>query len=87
MKTKADSLGTVFADLTYEYGQDMPRRQEIRPRLIDNGNVYVISADLIRRGERYGKKIATLFNTRQESVEIDEPFDFWLAEKILLEKP
>jgi len=83
---KADSLGTVFADRSYEYGREMPRRQEIRPRLIDNGNVYVMRADLLRKGDRYGKRIATLETSREESMEIDEPFDFWLAEKILRER-
>lgn len=85
---KADSLGTIHHDHSYEYGQDMPRRQEIRPRLVDNGSVYVNRADLVlKNGDRYGKKLATLETSRAEGFEIDEPFDFWLCEKILLERP
>lgn len=87
LRTKADSLGTVFPDRSYEFGVDMPRRQEIKPRLVDNGNVYVNRADLVlEKGDRYGKRIATLETSREESFEIDEPFDFWLCEKILLER-
>lgn len=87
LKTKADSLGTVLSDRNYEYGAVMPRRQEIAPRLLDNGNVYVNRADLIlKKGDRHGKRFVTLETSRAESFEIDEPFDFWLCEKILLEQ-
>jgi N-acylneuraminate cytidylyltransferase len=88
LAAKADSLGTVTHDHSYEYGQDMPRRQEIKPRMVDNGNVYVNRADLVlKKGDRYGKKLATLETSREEGVEIDDLYDFWLAEKILLERP
>ena len=79
----ADSLGTVHKDYSYEYGQDMPRRQEIRPRLVDNGNVYVIRADVIRGGRWLGDRLAVFETTRQEGVEIDDEFDLWLAEQVL----
>ena len=45
----------------------------------------MIKADLIRKGDRYGKKVGKKIITRQENVEIDDEFDFWLAEKILIE--
>ena len=79
----ADSLGTVHKDYSYEYGQDMPRRQEIRPRLVDNGNVYVICAEVIRSGRWLGERLAVCETTREEGVEIDDEFDLWLAEHIL----
>lgn len=83
----ADSLGTVHKDSSYEYGQDMPRRQDITPRLVDNGNVYVIRAEVIRRGQMLGDRLATFEISREEGVEIDEEFDCWLAEQILLYRP
>ncbi len=82
----ADSLGTVHKDFSYEYGQDMPRRQEIRPRLIDNGNVYVLDARLVRAGRWLGERLATYEVSREEGVEIDDEFDWWLAERILGER-
>jgi N-acylneuraminate cytidylyltransferase len=84
LQTRADSLGTVHKDFSYEYGQDLPRRQEMAPRLVDNGNVYVILAELIKEGRMLGKRLATLEISREEGVEIDEEFDCWLAEQILL---
>jgi len=80
----ADSLGTVHKDYSYEYGQDMPRRQDIRPRLVDNGNVYVIRAEVIRAGRWLGDRLAVLETTREEGVEIDDEIDHWLAEQILI---
>lgn len=86
LQEKAESLGTIHKDYSYEYGRDMPRRQEIAPRLVDNGNVYVISAGLIKAGRMLGQRLATLEISREEAVEIDEDFDFWLAEQILLHR-
>jgi len=86
LDARADSLGTIHKDYSYEYGQDMPRRQEIAPRLVDNGNVYVISASLIKAGRMLGQRLTTFEISREEGVEIDEEFDFWLAEQILLHR-
>jgi N-acylneuraminate cytidylyltransferase len=86
LEQDVDSLGTVYLDRSYEYGQVMPRRQDISPRLIDNGNVYVIRAELIRSGRLFNEKRVVYPTSREESVEIDDLFDFWLAEKILEER-
>ena len=75
-----------------EYGRDTEyssdgrelSRQDIEGFFYDDGNVYVIKADLIRKGERYGKKIVRKIINRGENIEIDDEFDFWIAEKILL---
>lgn len=79
----ADSLGTVHKDYSYEYGQDMPRRQEIRPRLVDNGNVYVLRAEVIWAGRWLGDRLAVFETTREEGMEIDDEFDLWLTEQVL----
>ncbi len=50
---------------------------------MDNGNVYVIASEVIRKGQLFGDHLATFEISRPESVEIDDEFDFWLAEKIL----
>lgn len=81
-----DSLATGFICKYVEYGKNELRRQEIPGYFYDDGNVYVIKADLIRSGDRYGKKIGKKIISRWENVEIDDEFDFWLTEKILLEK-
>lgn len=79
-----DSLATGFICKYAEYGRSELRRQDIPGFFYDDGNVYVINADLIRKGDRYGKKIVRKIINRWENIEIDDEFDFWIAEKILL---
>lgn len=86
LKTGAESLGTVHRDYTYEYGQDMPRRQDMEPRMVDNGNVYVLQADLVRAGRWLGDRLGTVETSREEGIEIDDDFDLWLAEQVLLHR-
>lgn len=80
-----DSLATGFMCKYIAYGRNQLRRQEIEGFFYDDGSVYVIKADLIRAGDRYGKKVGRKITTRSENVDIDDEFDFWVAEKILLE--
>jgi len=82
-----DSLATGFICKYREYGTQSLRRQEIEGFFYDDGNVYVIQADLIKQGDRYGKRIGRKVITRRENVEIDDEFDFWVAEKLLMEGP
>jgi|SRR3989338_5313793 len=78
-----DSLATGFICKYTEYGKNELRRQDTKGFFCDDGNVYVIKADLIRKGDRYGKKIGRKIISRQENIDIDNDFDFWLAEKAL----
>ena len=81
-----DSLATGFVCKYVEYGKNELRRQDIKGFFYDDGNIYVIKADLIRRGDRYGKKIGKKIISRGENIEIDDEFDFWIAEKVLQAK-
>jgi len=81
-----DSLATGFTCKYVEYGKNNLRRQDIEGFFCDDGNIYVIKADLIRGGDRYGKKIGKKIISRWENVEIDDDFDFWVAEHILEKK-
>lgn len=81
-----DSLATGFICKYTEYSKNDLRRQDIKGFFCDGGNIYIIKADLIKKGDRYGKKIGRRIISRQENVDIDDEFDFWLAEKILLEQ-
>ncbi|MCA9447441.1 MAG: acylneuraminate cytidylyltransferase family protein [Candidatus Omnitrophica bacterium] len=61
-----------------------PRRQELRPDLIENGAIYISRADLYRkRGNRLGGKIALYEMPLERSIDVDEPFDLWLVESTL----
>lgn len=78
-----DSLATGFICDYKEYGSNILPRQQIKGFFYDDGNVYVIKADHILQGDRYGKKIGHKLISRYENAEIDDMYDFWLLEKIL----
>ena len=78
-----DSLATGFICKYVEYGRNGLRRQDIEGFFYDDGNIYVIKTDLIKKGDRYGRNIGRKIISRWENVEIDDEFDFWVAEHIL----
>ena len=81
-----DSLATGFICKYAEYGSINLPRQVIKGFFYDDGNVYVIKADLIKGGDRYGKRKGKKIISRWENVDIDEEFDFYIAENILKDK-
>jgi CMP-N-acetylneuraminic acid synthetase len=83
LATGADSLATGFTCTYMEYGTNHFRRQDVPGFFYDDGNVYVIRADLLRAGDRHGTRIERVHLDREHNVEIDDEFDFWLAEQIL----
>jgi len=83
IENKYDSLATGLMCRCKEYGKNSLRRQDIDGFFYDDGNVYVIKADLIRGGERFGERIGRKIISRWENIDIDDDFDFWTAEKIL----
>ena len=83
-ETQADSLATGFLCKFTEYGTNHVRRQEIPGFFHDDGSVYVMRADLIRQGDRHGKKLENLVTDREQNLEIDDEFDFWLMEQLFL---
>lgn len=80
---KYDSLATGFMCDYKEYGKNTLPRQQIQGFFYDDGNVYVIKAENILNGDRYGEKIGRKFISRYENAEIDDEYDFWLLEQIL----
>ena len=84
--TGADSLATGFFCKYVEYGKNDLRRQDIPGFFYDDGNVYVMDGRLLRMGDRYGKHIERVLLDREQNIEIDDEFDFWLAEKVLLRR-
>lgn len=79
----ADSLATGFWCTLFAWGSYSARRQDLTPFFHDDGNVYVIRADLIRRGELWGERREPYPISRDQGFEIDDEFDLWLNEKIL----
>lgn len=86
IRNKADNLATGFTCKFVEYGTPSKRRQDLKGFFYDDGNVYVVKSDLIKTGKWVGKKSQKVFVSREENVEIDDEFDFWLAEQILRQR-
>lgn len=82
-ETKADSLATGFVCKYTEYGKNELRRQDLEGFFYDDGNVYVMRSDLLAAGDRYGSRIERLCIDREQNIDIDDEFDFWLAEQVL----
>ena len=80
-----DSLATGFICKYVEYGKSELRRQDINGLFYEDGNIYVMKSDLIKKGDRYGKNIGRKVISRYENIDIDDDFDFWIAEKVLSE--
>lgn len=71
--------------MNYDYKQ-RKRRQDMTQEYIETGSIYVFKVDTYKKEGTYicGKK--GIYEMPDEySFEIDEPFDFWLSEKILEE--
>jgi len=83
LDTKPDSLATGFICHEVEYGSLFLPRQGITGFFCDDGNVYVIDTDLLRSGERYGEHKEQVLLDREQNLDINDEFDFWLAGQIL----
>lgn len=79
----ADSLATGFMCKYLEYGTNTKPRQDINGFFYDDGNVYVIRSNIIKSGDRYGQRQERVLIDREQNIEIDDEFDFWLAEQIM----
>jgi len=80
---QADNLATGFICKFKEYGTYHQRRQDMEGFFYDDGNIYVLRAELIRKGTLFGEKVEKVETTREQNIEIDDEFEFWMAEQIL----
>ena len=78
-----DSLATGFMCDLFEWGTYSGRRQDLQEFFYDDGNVYVVKADSIREGNLWGKLRERVIISREQNIDIDDIFDFWINEKIL----
>lgn len=86
LENKFDCIVTGF-DCNYKpYETYIGRRQDLDTFFYNDGNVYVLKPDRIREGKLNSTNYGTVYTSREENVEIDDAFDFWLAEQILLKR-
>jgi CMP-N-acetylneuraminic acid synthetase len=81
--TGADSLATGFTFDCRNYSTCELYGIKLKDFFCDDGNIYVWKADLIRKGEKIGKKFEKVPLDKEQNMEIDDEFDFWLAEQVL----
>lgn len=82
-KLGVDNLATGFICKFMEYGSYSQRRQELKGFFYDDGNVYVIKSELIQAGKMFGDKVARHEISKEQNLEIDDEFDFWMVEQVL----
>lgn len=58
-------------------------RQELPPYYRETGGIVVASRETLISGSRFGIKIGIVETNKAESIDIDDYFDWWLAEKSL----
>jgi YrbI family 3-deoxy-D-manno-octulosonate 8-phosphate phosphatase len=79
-----DTLATGSWVKMIEFGTHRNlRRQDIKGFFYDDGNVYIISKEVILRNQWYGDKICRKVLTRELNFEIDDDIDFFIVENIL----
>jgi CMP-N-acetylneuraminic acid synthetase len=83
IESKADSVATGHISKLYEWGNYEGRRQDMNGFFHDDGNVYVLKADNLRKGELFGKKMVPFIISQEQNFEIDDEFEFWLNEQII----
>ncbi|MDR1657709.1 MAG: acylneuraminate cytidylyltransferase family protein [Deltaproteobacteria bacterium] len=78
-----DSMATGSLQLQYPPHGVEHRRQDIKSVFINDGSVIALKSQNLRNNTLFGRRAGTLLTSREENVDIDEAFDFWLAEKVL----
>lgn len=83
-RSGADNLGTGFICKFMEYGTYCAkRRQDLKGFFYDDGNTYVIRSGLIKKGRMFGRKVERFPIGKEQNIEIDDEFDFWIAGQVL----
>jgi CMP-N,N'-diacetyllegionaminic acid synthase len=68
----------------YGYGV-RPRRQDMSPRYEENGSIYVFTREHWERTHnRLGGKISLYVMPEESRIQVDSPFDLWMAGQILM---
>ncbi len=92
LETRPTCLATGFICKYLPFGEaddgatNLRGRQDVEGFFCDDGNVYVADSRTIMDGRQYGDRLEHLLTDRECNIEIDDQFDFWIAEQILLKR-
>jgi CMP-N-acetylneuraminic acid synthetase len=94
--SEADSLLSVYQSKNYRwqyaddgatqinFSGDRSRRQEKQPEFVENGAIYITDVETYLQTENFMCGKTELYEmSERSSVDIDTPFDLWLAEQIM----
>jgi N-acylneuraminate cytidylyltransferase len=78
-----DSMSTGSLQLQYPPHGVEHRRQDVKTVFINDGSVIALKSQNLLNNTLFGLKAGTMVTSREENVDIDDAFDFWLAEKVI----
>ena len=82
-----DTLATGYYTKIIEYGTHKNmRRQDIKGFFYDDGNIYIVNSELIKKNKWYGDKICKKVIDRELNFEIDDLLDFKIISNLLEER-
>ncbi len=77
---------TIKDDIAVPLYEKRVNRQQLPPYLRETGGIVVCPMSQIKKGSRFGKNVGIIELNKEESVDIDDYFDWWVAEKVLKNK-
>lgn len=86
LDSKVDSLATGWQCKYRPYGSPMLNRQEIEGFFYDDGNLYIFKKEHIMAGQPYGKNFKLVMLDKEQNIDIDDEFDFWLADQVMAKR-
>ena len=78
-----DSMATGYMNPAYPPHGEEHRRQDIGENFVNDGSVVISTVETILAGSLFGQKAGTMVTDRFQNIDIDEEFDFRLAEAVL----
>ena len=78
-----DSMATGFEHPLYPPHGVEHRRQDINYVFVNDGSVIVSTRETVEAKSLFGQRAGTLLTSREENIDIDDEFGFWMAEKVL----
>jgi CMP-N-acetylneuraminic acid synthetase len=78
-----DSISTGFEHLNYPPFGTEHRRQDLHTVFVNDGSVIATARANLENETLFGRNPGAFVTTREENVDIDAEFDFWLAEELL----
>ena len=81
-----DSMATGWMNPVYPPHGEEHRRQDISEVFVNDGSIIVSTRETIMSASLFGQKRGTMVTDKEQNVDIDDAFDFWLAEQILMKR-